>query len=165
MPKGPAARVGDPVSHPLPPVLTGAGSPTVRIGKRPAWRGAPSGGVPALAAQKQTADIAIQAAEAATMAAASSPGYPAAYATEQALKNSTSAMMAPQVMVCAGAADLHSCSTPAPIPPHGVGVVIDGSKTVRINGLPACRVGDTILETLGPPNKIASGEPTVQIGG
>ncbi|NJM08735.1 hypothetical protein HC891_24910, partial [Candidatus Gracilibacteria bacterium] len=39
MPKGPAARLGDSVAHPAPPVLTGVGSPTVFIGKRPAWRG------------------------------------------------------------------------------------------------------------------------------
>lgn len=165
MPKGPAARVGDSVAHPLPPVLTGVGSLTVRIGKRPAWRGAPSGGVPALSAQKQAADIAIQTAEAATLAAAGTPGYPAAYAAEQALKTSTGAMMAPQVMVCAAAGDMHTCSVPVPLPPHGIGVVIDGSKTVRINGMPACRMGDTILEALGPPNKITSGEMTVQIGG
>jgi uncharacterized Zn-binding protein involved in type VI secretion len=31
--------------------------------------------------------------------------------------------------------------------------------------MPACRIGDTILEPLGPPNKIAKGETTVIIGG
>ena len=46
----------------------------------------------------------------------------------------------------------------------GPGVVIDGSATVFINGLPACRQGDTVIEALGPPNKIAMGMPTVQIG-
>jgi uncharacterized Zn-binding protein involved in type VI secretion len=55
--------------------------------------------------------------------------------------------------------------TPLPIPPHGPGVVIDGSTTVMINGLPACRLGDTILEPVGPPNKIVKGEFTVIIGG
>src|SRR5436189_6178446 len=114
MPKGPAARVGDTVAHPLPPMLTGVGSLTVRIGTLPAWRGAPSGGVPALSAQKQAADQAIQAAELATLSAAGSPGYPAAYAAEQSLKTSTAAVMAPQVIACAGMADLHTCSTPAP---------------------------------------------------
>jgi uncharacterized Zn-binding protein involved in type VI secretion len=62
-------------------------------------------------------------------------------------------------------ADTHMCATPLPVPPHGPGVVIDGSKTVVINNLPACRVGDTILEAIGPPNKIAMGEMTVVIGG
>ena len=47
----------------------------------------------------------------------------------------------------------------------GIGVVIDGSVTVLINGLPACRAGDTIIEALGPPNKIVMGLPTVIIGG
>jgi uncharacterized Zn-binding protein involved in type VI secretion len=43
--------------------------------------------------------------------------------------------------------------------------VIDGSQSVLINNLPACRMGDTIVEAVGPPNKIAKGEPTVVIGG
>ena len=47
----------------------------------------------------------------------------------------------------------------------GPGVVIDGSQTVLINGLQACRLGDTILEAVGPPNKIVRGEFTVLIGG
>jgi hypothetical protein len=34
---------------------------------------------------------------------------------------------------------------------------------VLINNLPACFVGNTILEAVGPPNKIAMGCPTVQI--
>lgn len=35
----PAARVGDLVAHPIPPVLTpGPGSPDTLIGFRPAWR-------------------------------------------------------------------------------------------------------------------------------
>jgi uncharacterized Zn-binding protein involved in type VI secretion len=42
--------------------------------------------------------------------------------------------------------------------------VIDGSATVLINFLPACRQGDTIIEAIGPPNKIAMGLPTVIIG-
>jgi uncharacterized Zn-binding protein involved in type VI secretion len=44
-------------------------------------------------------------------------------------------------------------------------VVIDGSATVLINNMPACRMGDTILEPLGPPNKIVKGEMTVIVGG
>lgn len=37
-----AARTTDPVTHPLPPVLTGGpGSPTVFIGNLPAWRALP----------------------------------------------------------------------------------------------------------------------------
>ncbi|NJM22528.1 MAG: hypothetical protein HC836_46530 [Richelia sp. RM2_1_2] len=73
--------------------------------------------------------------------------------------------MSSTITSSAGGADIHACSTPLPIPPHGPGVVIDGSATVVINGLPACRMGDTVVEALGPPNKIVSGCPTVQIGG
>ena len=65
----------------------------------------------------------------------------------------------------AGSADQHACTTVLPIPPHGAGVVVDGSQTVLINDLPACREGDTIVEPVGPPNKISKGESTVIIGG
>ena len=51
---------------------------------------------------------------------------------------------------------------PAPI--KDFRLVVDGSPTVLINGLPACRQGDTIIEAVGPPNKIAMGLPTVIIG-
>jgi uncharacterized Zn-binding protein involved in type VI secretion len=36
---------------------------------------------------------------------------------------------------------------------------------VLINGLPACRLGDTILEATGGPDPIALAFPTVIIGG
>ena len=73
--------------------------------------------------------------------------------------------MTSTIMSAAGGADIHACVTPLPIPPHGPGVVITGSATVLINNLPACRLGDTILEAVGPPNTIAKGLPTVIIGG
>jgi len=165
MPKGPAARVGDPVSHPLPPILTGTGSTNVLIGKRPAWRGMPAGATPGLLSAKQSADIAIKAAEANTLANAGTPGLPAAKAAEESLKAATASAMGSAIAAAAGGADIHTCATPLPLPPHGPGLVIDGSATVRINGLPACRMGDTIVEAVGPPNKIAAGEPTVTIGG
>jgi uncharacterized Zn-binding protein involved in type VI secretion len=166
----PAARITDSVAHPAPPGLTpGPGSPNVLIGNLPAWRGIPAAAVPALQAAKQASDIAIQAAEAATKAAAGTPGAPGVYATEQTLKTTTAATMSNMINAATlsptGKADIHLCTTPSPVPPHGPGVVIDGSKTVLINGLPACRMGDTILEPLGPPNKIMKGEMTVLIGG
>ena len=68
------------------------------------------------------------------------------------------------IMSGAMGADIHNCSTPLVAPPHGPGIVITGSETVFINGLPACRVGDTLLEALGPSDKIARGWPTVTIG-
>jgi uncharacterized Zn-binding protein involved in type VI secretion len=142
----------------------GPGSPTVFIGFLPAWRGIPLAAVGALQAAKQAADIAVHAAEAATMAAAGTPGAPAAYAAEQATKGSVLASMSSAITGAAAGADIHACVTPSPVPPHGPGVVITGSPTVTINNLTACRVGDTILEALGPPNMIAMGMPTVIIG-
>ncbi|MDB9375326.1 PAAR domain-containing protein [Nodularia sphaerocarpa] len=167
----PAARITDNVVHPLPPVLTGGpGSTNVIIGNLPAWRGVPAAAVPALQAAKKASDIAIKAAEAASKAASATPAAPAAIAAEQAAKVTASATMSGMISAAAasslpGMADIHQCATPLPVPPHGPGVVIDGSKTVLINGLPACRMGDTILEALGPTNKIVKGDFTVLIGG
>jgi uncharacterized Zn-binding protein involved in type VI secretion len=135
------------------------------IGFKPAWRGVPAGAGAALQAANQAAQIAIKAAEAATAAASATPGGPAVYATEQATKASLLASMSSMVTSAAAGADIHTCATPLPVPPHGPGVVIDGSMTVLVNNLPQCRMGDTIIEAVGPPNKIAMGEPTVIVGG
>jgi uncharacterized Zn-binding protein involved in type VI secretion len=165
MPTGPAARITDPVIHPAPPVLTpGPGSPNVLIGGLLAWRGVPAAAAAALQAAKQISDTTIQVAEAATVAAAGTPGAPAAKAAEEATKAAAAASMGSTITAAAGGADIHACVTPLPIPPHGPGVVIDGSTTVLINNLPACRLDDTILEAVGPPNKIAMACPTVIIG-
>lgn len=162
----PAARITDAVAHPLPPVLTGGpGSPNVLIGSLPAWRGILAAAAVALQSAKQTSDAAIKAAEAATLAASGTPGAPAAKAAEEATKATAAASMSSAISASAAGADIHACNTPSPIPPHGPGVVIDGSVTVLINNLPACRQGDTILEALGPLNKITGGLPTVLIGG
>ena len=166
MPTGPAARITDNVAHPLPPVLSpGPGSVNVFIGFLPAWRGIPLAAVAALQTAKTSADIAVQTAVAATAAAAGTPGAPAAYAAEQAAKTAVLASMSSAITSAAAGADIHMCATPSPVPPHGPGVVINGSATVMINNLPACRLGDTILEALGPPNSIVKGETTVIIGG
>ncbi len=166
MPGKPAARITDSVTHPLPPILTpGPGSPNVFIGSLPAWRGVPAATAGALSATKQVSDAAIKSAEAATLAAAGTPAAPAAKAAEEATKAAAAAQMGGMITSMAGGADIHQCATSLPIPPHGPGVVIDGSKTVMINGLQACRMGDTILEAVGPPNKISKGEMTVFIGG
>jgi uncharacterized Zn-binding protein involved in type VI secretion len=162
----PAARVTDPVSHPLPPVLSpGPGSPDVLIGMMPAWRGVLAAAAAALQAAKQVSDTTIKAAQAVTAAAAGTPGLPAAKAAEEAAKAAAGAAMGAMITGAAAGADIHSCMTPFPIPPHGPGVVINGSTTVIINNLPACRQGDTVLEAIGPPNSIAMGMPTVLIGG
>ena len=167
MPKGPAARVLDPVAHPLPPVLTGGpGSINVLIGKKPAWRGVPAAAAQAILQAKQVADAAIKTAEKATLAAAGTPGAPAAKTAEETLKATSAAAMATLMSGLAALSDMHACTTPVPpVIPHGIGVVVDGSATVLINGFPAARMGDTIVETIGPPNKIAMGMPTVIIGG
>ena len=166
MPKGFAARVTDPVAHPLPPVLQpGPGSFTVLIGGLPAWRGVSAAAAAAIQAAKAVSDTAIQVAEAATLAAAGTPGAPAALAAEQAVKANAAATMGSTITSGAGGADIHVCATPLPIPPHGPGVVVDGSQTVLIDKLAACRQGDTIVEAVGPPNKIVMGLPTVIIGG
>jgi uncharacterized Zn-binding protein involved in type VI secretion len=162
----PAARITDTVAHPLPPVLTGGPcSPNVLIGNLPAWRGVPAAAAAAIQSAKQVSDNAIKVAEAATVSAAGTPGLPAAKTAEETAKTTAATSMGSMITGAAGASDIHNCATPLPLPPHGPGVVIDGSATVLINGLPACRMGDTIVEAVGPPNKITGGCPTVQIGG
>jgi uncharacterized Zn-binding protein involved in type VI secretion len=94
----PAARVGDPTNH--GPPLAGAGSPTVLIGGRPAWR---------------------------------------------------------------ALVDVHVCPLTTGTVPHVGGPVVVGSATVLVNGVPAARQGDTVVEN-GPPNGIVAGCPTVVIG-
>jgi uncharacterized Zn-binding protein involved in type VI secretion len=161
-----AARVTDNVTHPLPPVLTpGIGSMDVLIGFLPAWRAVPAAAAAALQAAKQISDAAIQTAEAATLAAAGTPGAPAAKAAEEATKAAALASMSSAITSGAMGADIHLCTTPLPTPPHGPGVVIDGSTTVLVNNLPASRKDDSVLEALGPLNKIVKGEMTVLIGG
>lgn len=164
MPKGPAARITDPVAHPLPPVLTGGPTAiTVIIGKKPSWRGIGAAGAAALQAAKKASEIRIKAAEA-TTAAAVGPAIAVAKTAEETLKAAEAVAMGAMISGAAGGTDIHACVTPLPIPPHGPGVVIDPSKTVIIANMPAARMGDTILEAIGPPNKIAMGEPTVIIG-
>lgn len=60
--------------------------------------------------------------------------------------------------------DTHTCPLLNGLQPHVGGVVTQGSVTVLIGGLPAARMGDTIVEA-GGPNVIAAGEPTVLFGG
>ena len=99
VPTGPAARVGDPVAHPLPPLLTGGtGSPNVIIGGKPAWRGLPAAAAAGILAAKKAADLTIQTAQAATAAASGTPGYAAAKATEETTKASSAAAMSATIM-------------------------------------------------------------------
>lgn len=59
--------------------------------------------------------------------------------------------------------DMHTCPLVTGLVPHVGGVVSLGSTTVLINGLPATRQGDIIVES-GPPNSIVLGCMTVLIG-
>lgn len=64
--------------------------------------------------------------------------------------------------------DFHECpmQTPGtpPIPHVGGPIIGPGEQTVLIGGLPAARVGDTLV-CVGPPDTIVSGSATVLIGG
>ena len=170
----PAARLTDLTMHGSP-LSPGTGSPNVFIGGFPAWRGLPAAAAAALQSAQAASDAVIKTAEAATIAAAGTPGAPAAYAAEQAAKTAAAAAMssAMSALVASAAAatggmgipDTHVCPVPTPLPPHGPGYVIDGSQTVLVNGLPLCRQGDTVVEALGGPDKIAMGEFRVLVGG
>jgi uncharacterized Zn-binding protein involved in type VI secretion len=60
-------------------------------------------------------------------------------------------------------ADFHACPLANGSQPHVGGVVTKGSLTVMIEGFPAARQGDSVMEA-GGPNTIAIGCPTVMIG-
>lgn len=162
----PAARITDTVAHPLPPILTGGPTAiTVIIGFLPAWRGVNPAAAAALQTAKAISDTAIKVAEAAAILAAPTPAGPAAKLAEEGVKAAAALAMGAMISGMAGGSDIHTCATPLPIPPHGPGVVITPSATVLVSGMPAARMGDTILEAVGPPNTITKGEPTVLIGG
>lgn len=61
-------------------------------------------------------------------------------------------------------ADMHACPQVTGVVPHVGGMVAMGSTTVLIGGLPAARMGDSIVEAAGPPNSIVMGATTVLIG-
>lgn len=61
-------------------------------------------------------------------------------------------------------ADVHICSMQTGGVPHVGGLVVSTvDDSVLINGLPAVRVGDVIVES-GPPNTVIKGESTVTLG-
>jgi uncharacterized Zn-binding protein involved in type VI secretion len=60
-------------------------------------------------------------------------------------------------------ADTHACPLVDGVKPHVGGVVMVGSITVNVGGLPAARQGDMVVEA-GAPNSIALGSLTVNIG-
>ena len=151
MPGRPAARLGDSTIHGSP-LSPGTGSPNVLIGNKPAWRGLP------LASVGQLLESAQNATESAAQA------ITATNEIERADHLRNIAQEAASMAQTMGSTDQHACPVMKGPIADGTGVVIDGSLTVLINGLPACRVGDTIQE-ITSVNKIAMGDPTVLIGG
>ena len=160
MPGMPAARVGDLTAHGSP-LAVGPGSMNVLIGSQPAWRGITAAQAAALAAAFTEGMTNIAKATAA-QAAATGPALPVATANLAKTVAETVANMAS--LMASFAADLHTCPIVKVLISDGVGVVINGSQTVLINGLAACRIGDTIQEATSV-NTIAMGLPTVLIGG
>ena len=60
--------------------------------------------------------------------------------------------------------DIHACPLINVLIPHVGGVVLKGSTSVLIGGLPAARVGDQVTEIPGGPNPIVQGAATVLLG-
>ena len=157
----PAARVTDLTSHGTP-LAPGPGSPDVLIGFLPAWRAVPAAAAAGIQSTLQALDVSIKALETATKTAPDPTSKAAALTAENTAKATALASMASLM----GAFDNHICPIPPPPAPnpHGPGVVLQGSATVMINNMAATRVGDKVMETLGGPDPIAKGEPTVIIG-
>lgn len=150
MPGKPAARLGDMTAHGSP-LSPGTGSPDVSIRKKPAWRGLP------VASVGQLLQSAQNAAESAIKVVSATDEI------ERAKHLVAIAQEAASMAQTMGSTDQHGCPvTKGPVA-DGNGVVINGSLTVSINGLPACRMGDTIQEITNV-NKIVEGEPSVSIG-
>ena len=161
MPGRPAARLGDLTAHGSP--LGGSpGSVNVLIGSMPAWRGISAAGVASLTAAVAQAATDIAVASAAATAAAASPAGPAAQAN--LVKTAVGAVANLASMMALMPGDMHACPIVKVVIPDGTGVVINGSMTVLINGLPAARMGDTIQEATSV-STIAIGAPNVLIGG
>lgn len=90
------------------------------------------------------------------------PGAIAAYTL--AMKKAAADFAGAAIKAIAGMTDTHICPQPSGAIPHGPGVVTKGSKSVLINGLPACREGDKLFEAAGGSDPIARGYATVIIG-
>lgn len=160
-----AARLGDLVAHPLPPILTGGPcSPNVWIGSQPAWLGIPRAALAALMETVSDAEKKIHDAELKTEAAMGTPTQGAAETDEEKTRLDQTKRVAEAIAALAASGiSIHGCTSLLPTPAPGI--VTTGSMTVQINGLSACRSGDTIFEGIHSPNAITGGCPTVWIGG
>ncbi len=144
------------------PLGVGPGSFNVLIGKRPAWRGISAAQAAKLAQTFTEGMEKIIKAQAKVTATMGTPAAPVAAADLVKTVAETVAQMAS--LMASFAADTHACPIVKVVVPDGAGVVINGSQTVLINGMAACRLGDTIQEATSV-NSIAVGEFTVLIGG
>ncbi|MEL6381873.1 MAG: PAAR domain-containing protein [Cyanobacteria bacterium J06626_18] len=151
MPGPPAARIFDATAH-GDPLKPGPASPNVYIGGKKAWRALDP------AAAKQLLDLAKKATESVTKAG---NAVTEADRTKHLDDLEDTAKAMAKIMA---SADQHACTVVKVLIPDGNGVVVKGSSSVLINGLPACRVGDPIQEVTSV-NSIVAGEPTVLIGG
>jgi uncharacterized Zn-binding protein involved in type VI secretion len=161
MPGKPAARLGDITAHGSP-LGAGPGSMNVLIGKKPAWRGISAAQAAMLAQKVAEGAEKIAKATAKASVAAGTPAGPAAVLNLAKVVAETVADIA-STMTGFGA-DMHACPIVKVLIPDGVGLVTNGSQTVLINGMAACRMGDIIQEATSV-NTIAMGEVTVLIGG
>ncbi|MFO0837819.1 MAG: PAAR domain-containing protein [Phycisphaerae bacterium] len=142
----------------------------IQAGLSQAGANAASEGNPGAASAAASANSGLAATNAtltATWTTASAPpgAMPAATAAyTEAIKAALAVAAGAVFSAIAGAADMHNCPKPCPNPLHGPGVVTKGSKSVRINGLPAVRKGDKVIEACGGADPIAGGCGTVNIG-
>ncbi|MGF1523215.1 MAG: PAAR domain-containing protein [Leptolyngbyaceae cyanobacterium] len=151
MPGPPAARIMDATAH-GDPLKPGFASPNVYIGGKKAWRALDP------AAAKQLLDLAKKATKSVTKA---TNAVTEADRTKHLDDLKDTAKDMAKIMA---STDQHACTVVKLLIPDGNGVVVKGSSSVLINGLPACRVGDPIQEVTSV-NSIVAGEPTVLIGG
>jgi uncharacterized Zn-binding protein involved in type VI secretion len=156
------------------PLLNPATTPTmlaqvygglVSDAAKAATKGSPA--APATTSTAFTQLMATNAKETATYASAAAVpgGQPAAMAAYTlAMKKAAADFAGAAIKAIAGMTDTHVCPQPSGPIPHGPGVVLRGSKSVLINGLPACREGDKLFEAAGGSDPIARGYTTVIIG-
>ncbi|MEO1390295.1 MAG: PAAR domain-containing protein [Cyanobacteria bacterium J06634_6] len=150
MPGPPAARLFDATAH-GDPLKPGPCSPDVLIGGKPAWRALdPAAAQQLLKLAKKAGESVVKANNAATD-------------VDRAKHMKDLAETAAAMADIMASTDQHACTVVKLLIPDGNGVVVKGSSSVLINGLPACRVGDPIQE-ITSVNSIVAGEPTVLIG-
>jgi uncharacterized Zn-binding protein involved in type VI secretion len=99
-------------------------------------------------------------------AAAAPGGQPGAdLAYTMGIQSAAAAAASSTFSALGGMADLHNCPMPAGAAGlHGPGVVTRGSKSVRVNGPPAARQEDKVVEACGGADPIILGCGSVNIG-